>query len=219
SSFAQVLNRIGDKAPDVKNAANFKTTFNVLQELIKGGKIQAGHDIGSGGLITTLLEMCFADRELGADIDLTSLGEQDIIKLLFAENIGVVFQASADVEETLSAKDIRFHKIGAVNNTAKLNLTSLGAVELNLSVDDLRDVWFKTSYLLDQKQSGQVKAKERFENYKNQQLRYSFPSHFDGKRPVLEEGKPRIKAAIIREKGSNSEREMANAMYLAGFDV
>ncbi|WP_106292195.1 phosphoribosylformylglycinamidine synthase [Arcticibacter pallidicorallinus] len=219
SSFAQVLNRIGDEAPDVKNAANFKTTFNVLQELIKGGKIQAGHDIGSGGLITTLLEMCFADRELGADIDLTSLGEQDIIKLLFAENIGVVFQASAGVEETLSAKDIRFHKIGTVNDTAKLNLTSLGAVELNLSIDDLRDVWFKTSYLLDQKQSGPVKAKERFENYKNQQLRYSFPSHFDGKKPVLEEGKPRIKAAIIREKGSNSEREMANAMYLAGFDV
>ncbi|WP_407426514.1 phosphoribosylformylglycinamidine synthase [Arcticibacter sp.] len=219
SSFAQILNKIGDEAPDVKNAANFKTTFNTLQELIKDGKIQAGHDIGSGGLITTLLEMCFADRELGADIDLTSLGEQDIIKLLFAENIGVVFQAASDVEETLSVNGIGFHRIGTVNGTAKLNLTSRGSATLNLDIDDLRDVWFKTSYLLDQKQSGPIKAKERFDNYKNQQLKYSFPSHFDGKKPVLEEGKPRIKAAIIREKGSNSEREMANAMYLAGFDV
>jgi len=219
SSFAQILNKIGDEAPDVKNAANLKTAFNNLQELIKDGKIQAGHDIGSGGLITTLLEMCFSDRELGADIDLTSLGEQDIIKLLFAENIGVVFQAASDVEETLSTNGIQFHKIGTVNGTAKLNIISQGSEALNLDIDNLRDVWFKTSYLLDQKQSGPVKAKERFDNYKNQQLKYSFPSHFDGRKPVLEEGKPRIKAAIIREKGSNSEREMANAMYLAGFDV
>lgn len=219
SSFAQILKKIGDEAPDVKNSTGLKTAFNTLQELIKAGKIQAGHDIGSGGLITTLLEMCFADRELGADIDLSPLAEQDIIKLLFAENIGVVFQASNDVEEVLSAKGIRFHKIGKVSNTAKLNVLNQSTEALNLDIDYLRDVWFKTSYLLDQKQSGPVKAKERFENYKNQQLKYSFPSHFDGMKPALEEGKPRIKAAIIREKGSNSEREMANAMYLAGFDV
>ncbi len=64
----------------IKDADQFKNTFNTFQELIKAGKIQAGHDIGSGGLITTLLEMCFADVNLGAEIDLTALGEQDIIQ-------------------------------------------------------------------------------------------------------------------------------------------
>ncbi|RZK53272.1 MAG: phosphoribosylformylglycinamidine synthase, partial [Pedobacter sp.] len=91
--------------------------------------------------------------------------------------------------------------------------------ELSFDIDTLRDVWFKTSYLLDTKQSGAVKAKERFDNYKNQPLQYNFPTQFDGKKPIIDETKPRPKAAIIREKGSNSERELANAMYLAGFDV
>src|SRR5699024_700063 len=61
-------------------------------------------------------------------------------------------------------------------------------------------------------------AKERFEHYKNMPLRYSFHDGFTGKLPKQPDG-TRIKAAIIREKGSNSEREMARAMYLAGFDV
>ncbi|MBB5439298.1 phosphoribosylformylglycinamidine synthase [Pedobacter sp. AK017] len=219
SSFAQILNRIGNETPDVKDAATFKKTFDILQQLIKEGKIQAGHDIGSGGLITTLLEMCFADRDLGASLDLSALGEQDIIKLLFAENIGIVFQADATVEASFAANGIALHKIGELSTTATLTIKNGSAESLNFDVDQLRDVWFKTSYLLDKKQSGPVKAKERFDNYKHQVLKYNFPAHFDGKKPVIDASKPRPKAAIIREKGSNSERELANAMYLAGFDV
>lgn len=218
SSFAQILNKIGNETPDVKDAAQLKNAFNVIQQLIKDEKIQAGHDIGSGGLITTLLELCFADRELGANLDLSTLGEQDSIKLLFAENIGVVFQADASVEATFKANNIAYHKLGEVSSTATLSLKNFDT-NFNLDIDYLRDVWFKTSYLLDQKQSGPVKAKERFDNYKNQLLTYTFPSQFDGKKPVIDNSKPRPKAAIIREKGSNSERELANAMYLAGFDV
>lgn len=218
SSFAQILNRIGNETPDVKNADQLKNAFNTLQELIKAEKIQAGHDIGSGGLITTLLELCFADRDLGASLDLSSLGEQDIIKLLFAENIGIVFQATEDVEAILSANGVAYHKIGEVTSTASLQLKN-NSDELSFDIDHLRDVWFKTSYLLDKKQSGPVKAKERFDNYKNHVLNFNFPAQFDGKKPVLDASKPRPKAAIIREKGSNSEREVANAMYLAGFDV
>ncbi|WP_316834790.1 phosphoribosylformylglycinamidine synthase [Pedobacter nutrimenti] len=218
SSFAQILNRIGNETPDVKDAAQFKVTFDTLQELIKTGKIQAGHDIGSGGLITTLLELCFADRNLGASIDLSPLKETDSIKVLFAENIGVVFQANSDVETILAANNIAFHKIGTVTSSATLKVTNQGE-KLNLDIDHLRDVWFKTSYLLDKKQSGPVKAKERFDNYKNHVLNYTFPLHFDGKKPTIDVSKPRPKAAVIREKGSNSERELANAMYLAGFDV
>lgn len=218
SSFAQILNKIGESTPDILDAGQFKNTFNTLQELIKAGKIQAGHDIGSGGLITTLLELCFADRNLGATIDLSTLGSQDIIAKLFAENIGIVFQADNSVEELLNARGVIFHKIGQVNAEAKLQVKD-AAGEWSFDIDQLRDVWFTTSYLLDQKQSGPVKAKERFDNYKNHLLQYNFPASFDGRKPVIDETKPRPKAAVLREKGSNSERELANAMYLAGFDV
>lgn len=218
SSFAQTLNRIGNETPDVKSAAAFKTAFNTIQELIKAGKIQAGHDIGSGGLITTLLELCFADRNLGAEIDLSALGNEDLIKVLFAENIGIVFQADASVEGLLKDAGVAYHKIGEVKSEATLTVKNVAASH-TFDIDHLRDVWFKTSYLLDQKQSGPVKAKERFDNYKNHVLNYTFPLQFDGKKPVIDESKPRPKAAVLREKGSNSERELANAMFLAGFDV
>lgn len=218
SSFAQILNKIGNETPDVKNAAQFKTAFNAVQELIKAGKIQAGHDIGSGGLITTLLELCFADRGLGAEIDLSALGNEDLIKVLFAENIGIVFQADASVEGSLSAAGVAYHKIGEVKAEATLTVKNAGTNH-TFDIDHLRDVWFKTSYLLDQKQAGPVKAKERFDNYKNHVLNYTFPLQFDGKKPAIDASKPRPKAAVLREKGSNSERELANAMFLAGFDV
>lgn len=218
SSFGQVVNRIGAETPDILSASEFKKAFNIIQSLIKSGYIQAGHDIGSGGLITTLLELCFADRDLGAVIDLSSLGNQDIIETLFSENIGVVFQADAAAEEVLNSNGIKWHKIGTVVPEAALTIKK-DSGEWNFDIDHLRDVWFKTSYLLDRKQSGEVKAKERFDNYKFQLLNYKFPADFDGKKPIYDPSKPRIKAAIIREKGSNSERELANAMFLAGFDV
>ncbi len=218
SSFAQTLNKIGKEAPTIKNGTTFKKTFNVIQDLINAEKIQAGHDIGSGGLITTLLEMCFADVNLGADFDLTNFNETDTVKVLFAENIGIVFQADQSVEELFTAHKIAAFKIGTVNESNFITITN-GDTALSFNVSEMRDKWFETSYLLDQKQSGMMKATERFNNYKNQKLHYIFPSHFDGIKPVIDYSKPRPKAAIIREKGSNSEREMANAMYLAGFDV
>ncbi len=218
SSFAQTLNKIGNDAPTIKDGANFKKTFNIIQDLINADKIQAGHDIGSGGLITTLLEMCFADVNLGADFDLTNFNETDTVKVLFAENIGIVFQADHAVEEIFTAHEITAFKIGSVNESNLITITN-GDTALSFNVSEMRDKWFETSYLLDQKQSGMMKATERFNNYKNQKLSYIFPSHFDGIKPVIDYSQPRPKAAIIREKGSNSEREMANAMYLAGFDV
>ena len=218
SSFAQVLGKIGTETPDVLNAEAFKNTFNTIQELIKAGKIQAGHDIGSGGLITTLLEMCFADRDLGAEIDLSSLSGLDNITKLFAENIAIVFQADQEAESVLEASGVAYHKIGKVTSNASLTIKDQSGSR-DFNIDELRDVWSKTSYLLDQKQSGSVKAKERYDHYKNHVLQYKFPVQFDGKKPVIDPSKPRPKAAVIREKGSNSERELANAMYLAGFDV
>ncbi len=217
SSFAQILNKIGSEAPTIKNADFFKRAFNVFQDLIKSDLIQAGHDIGSGGLITTLLEMCFAENNVGADFDFSALSEKDTAKLLFSENIGIVFQAQKEVENILESNGIEFFNIGKVTESNTLSVTNNGE-KLNFIISELRDVWYKTSYLLDAKQTKNNKAKERFDNYKKQELKYTFPSHFTGKKPVLPNGQ-RPKAAVIREKGSNSEREMANAMYLAGFDV
>ena len=71
SAFAQTQNKIGNETPSVKNAAYVKTVFNTIQKLIKNNKIVAGHDVASGGMITTLLELCFSDNNIGAHIDLT----------------------------------------------------------------------------------------------------------------------------------------------------
>ncbi|MCO5234436.1 MAG: phosphoribosylformylglycinamidine synthase [Chitinophagales bacterium] len=216
SSFAQILNKIGTQVPDVKNTASFISTFNTLQSLIVDGKIDAGHDIGAGGLITTLLELCFADVQLGADIDLSAIGEQDIIKLFFSENIGIVFQGDKSVESILKDTGIQFYRIGNVNTSGLLNL-KVNQKKLSLDIAHWRDVWMKTSYLMDEFQCANDKAKERYANYKNQALQLNFPSHFNGKMSNISSKRPQ--AAIIREKGSNSEREMAYALYLAGFDV
>ena len=216
SSFAQILNKIGKVTSTIRDAVFFKNAFNTIQQLILETEIVAGHDIGSGGLITTLLEMCFADVNLGAVINFKDFKEKDLIKILFAENIGIVFQAKNDnvVESALQKNQIEFFKIGSVADANTLVVN-----EISFSVSEYRDLWFETSYLLDLKQSKNGMAKARFDNYKNQVLHYQFPPHFAGKKPVIDSAKVRPKAAIIREKGSNSEREMANAMYLAGFDV
>ena len=218
SSFNQVLNTIGNEAPDVTNSGFLKNTFNTIQNLIKADKIFAGHDVASGGLITTLLEMCFADVNLGADFDISTLNEEDTIKVLFAENSGIVFQADASIETVLSENNIEFFTIGTANNSGTVNIKN-NEETFSFDVSEMRDVWYKTSFLLDQKQTANGLAKNRFDNYKKQPLQYTFPKNFKGKLPKINSKATKPKAAIIREKGSNSEREMANAMYLAGFDV
>ncbi|WP_291123606.1 phosphoribosylformylglycinamidine synthase, partial [Flavobacterium sp. UBA6046] len=182
SSFAQILNSIGNEAPTIKDATFFKNAFNTIQELILDNQILAGHDIGSGGLITTLLEMCFADVNLGAKIDFSVFEEKDIIKYLFSENIAIVFQAKDDavVESKLKSNNVAFYKLGTVTNEETLDFGPCG-----LSIPKYRDIWFKTSFLLDQKQAKNGTAQARFDNYKNQALHYTFPAHFTGKLPVI----------------------------------
>jgi phosphoribosylformylglycinamidine synthase len=219
SSFAQTQNKVGSRAPDIRTPKAFAKAFNAVQQLIKEEKILAGHDISAGGLITTLLEMCFSDHDLAAEIDLSPMKDADTVKLLFAENCGIVLQAVDDsIEEILSTLDLPFYQIGRVVEGPIMTLKNMDETHTFI-IPQLRDVWYETSFLLDQKQSGIKKATERYENYKKQPLLYDFPAVFSGKKPAVVKPKRRPKAAILREKGSNSEREMANAMYLAGFDV
>lgn len=219
SSFAQIFNKIGSKVPTVKNSEFFIRAFHTVQELIQKELILAGHDVASGGLITSLLEMCFAENNLGAKLDLSLLGENDSVKLLFSENCGIVFQAKNNsVEAILTEKGIEFFKIGKALDDNALVIQN-NEDNFEFTIPEIRDVWYKTSFLLDEKQSGAEKAFERYNNYKHQELEYVFPKHFTGRLPSFEGNGKRIKAAIIREKGSNGEREMARAMYLAGFEV
>ena len=219
SSFAQVRNKVGAKAPTITDTAYFARAFNALQQLIKADLILAGHDVSAGGIVNTLLEMCFSDPKLGAEIDLSGIGENDSVKLFFAENSGVVFQAKDDsIESILQRSQVNAYRIGIVSSHPTLSITN-GSEKHAFRIAELRDVWYETSYLLDTHQSGRVRAKERYNNYKTQPLNYRFPVGFTGIRPKPDLSKPQPKAAVLREKGSNSERELAHAMYLAGFDV
>lgn len=216
SSFSQILNKIGNETPSIQDSKYFKTAFNTIQNLIQKGAIAAGHDVGSGGLITTLLELCFSSIGIGANYDLTPLLEKDSVKVLFNENISVVFQASESAKKSFIDAGLEIVKIGEVNSGDTVLIQNYDE-KFSFDIPKVRDTWYKTSYLLDAKQSKNGKAKERFNNYKEQPLNFQFPKNFGGKTPNYKG--PRPKAAIIREKGSNSEREMANAMFLAGFDV
>ena len=219
SSFAQTQNEIGRISPDVCDADYFAKTFNVIQRLIKNELIVAGHDISSGGLITTILEMCFADTQLGAELDFTSIGEKDIVKLFFAENSSVLIQAkNSDIESILIQNGIDFQYLGKATSDGIVSIHNHGHA-LQFNVQKSRDVWYETSWLLDQRQSGETLALARYKNYKNQPLQFIFPQSFTGKVTGHSDAHPKIKAAILRDQGSNSERELAHAMHLAGFDV
>jgi phosphoribosylformylglycinamidine synthase len=229
SSFAQTLNLLGNEAPTIKDEAYFARGFESIQQLIRKGLIFSGHDISEGGMITTLLEMCFAIPDAGLNINLSNLGD-DLIRILFSENPGVIIQPSDEKAATdiLKANNIRFEVIGEVTSGRSLKLEIRNSPDSyrdeTLDIDKLRDTWFKTSYLLDSKQRPQQHAESRYKNYKKQILEYQFQPRFDGRFETYGIDPKRIKpsglkAAIIREKGVNGDREMAFSLYLAGFDV
>ncbi len=225
SAFGQIVNKIGGEVPTVKSAGYLAGAFEAVQKLISEDKVLAGHDVSAGGLITTLLEMTFADTTSGIDFDADVLGESDLVKVLFSEKPAVVLQVKdgAAVCSELRSAGVDSAVIGKVNTDRRFTIRFVGETT-PLDIDTLRDTWFKTSYLLDRKQSGDKKALERYRNYSKQELKYTFPANFTGQ--LSQYGiDPRrrtptgIRAAIIREQGNNSEREMAWCLHLAGMDV
>ncbi len=227
SAFAQSLGKVGSDVPTVRNPEYFADAFEAVQELVHEGALLAGHDISAGGLITTLLEMCFANSKGGLNIDLRNIEEEDLVKILFAENPGVVIQVSAEnktlMENILDNAGIAYIPIGYPKQERKLVVKKDNRA-LTFDIDKLRDIWYSTSFRLDKKQSFNGMAEQRFKNYKKQPLVHRFPVSFTGKMQqygISPERRERtgIKAAIIREKGTNGEREMAYSLYLAGFDV
>ncbi len=224
SSFAQILNRVGNEVPTVKDPAYFKEVFDTIQCLILKDKILAGHDISAGGMFTTLLEMCFSNTDGGIDVDLSALDESDTLKIIFSQNPGIIIQVKDEdeVAEILLENGIAYFSIGHPINERILYVTNHNNT-INFDIDKLRDKWFLTSYLFDRRQCGPELALEKFENYKNHKLNIN-TAGFRGIFKTLgispeRRKKSGIKAAIIREKGVNGDREMAYALYLAGFDV
>ncbi len=228
SAFAQSLGKVGSDVPTVKDADYFADCFNAVQEMIKKGWIMAGHDISAGGLITTLLEMCFANTEGGMRINLHDIQGDDMVKALMAENPGVVVQISDkhkdEFKKLMEDAGVSYAKIGYPVPGERTIVVKKGDYEHIFDIDALRDEWYKTSWLLDKKQSMNGCADERFHNYKNQPVEMHFNDHFAGTLQSYGISADRrtpsgVKAAIIREKGTNGEREMAYSLYLAGFDV
>jgi len=229
SAFAQSLGKVGDDVPTVCNVEYFADAFEAVQELIRRGWIMAGHDISAGGLITCLLEMTFANTRGGLSINLHDLcPDGDIVKALFAENPGIVIEVSdehkIEFKEFMEECGVGYAKIGYPVEDSRTLVVKTGQTELTFDIDHLRDVWYKTSYLLDRRQSFNGKAAERYANYKKQPVEIKLPNGFSGQLAQYGISADRrqpsgIKAAIIREKGTNGEREMAYSLYLAGFDV
>ena len=237
----------------MKNSEYFADCFNAVQNLIQKGWVMAGHDISAGGLITCLLEMTFANVEGGMHVNLHDIMQDnddivhvnlhdimqdndDIVKMLFAENPGVVIQVSdthkKELKEYLEDAGIGFAKIAYPTPAARKIVIVKDDWKHEFDIDSLRDTWYKTSYLLDRRQSMNGMARKRFLNYKKQPLEFRL-GNFKGSFASLgispdrwkEEGQAkneksnRPKAAIIREKGTNGDREMAYTLWLAGFDV
>lgn len=235
SAFAQSRGFVGSDVPTVKNPEYFRDAFNAVQSLINKGLILAGHDISAGGLITCLLEMCFANTEGGLEISVDKFKHTDLVKILFAENPAIVVQVrnkdKKEFKEILDKAGIGYVKIGQPAEERHILVEHDGQT-YQFGIDYLRDVWYETSYLLDTKQSFNGCARQRYENYKEQPLEYNIVHTVanDGDKPFdgtfAQQGinanrrkASGIRAAIIREKGTNGEREMAYALYLAGFDV
>ena len=225
SALAQSLGKLGNETPSVDEPEYFRDAFAAVQELIAGGYVLAGHDISAGGLVTTLLEMCFPNSKGGLKIDFSAIPETDLVKLLFAENPGVVLQLKnlKEAEEILRSNSIGFAKIAELSTERTLDIEQ-GKKHLSLDIDALRDVWYESSFLMDKHQTALPEAEARRDNYKQQTVSYKFPEGFSGKMKDLgldpnRKTKSGIKAAILRDKGTNGEREMAYALWLAGFDV
>ena len=225
SAFAQSLGKVGSEAPTVRDFDYFRDAFNAVQEAIDEGLILAGHDISAGGMITSLLEMCFANVEGGLEVDLNAIAEEDIVKILFAENPGVLVQVKEKsvFEKQMRAAGIGFARIARPTDERHLIVTK-DDTTYHFGIDYMRDVWYKSSYLLDMRQSGNECAGNRYENYKMQPLEYKFHKDFVGtlasyKLTADRRKRSGVRAAILRDKGTNGEREMAYTLYLAGFDV
>ncbi|KAG5625246.1 hypothetical protein H5410_010464 [Solanum commersonii] len=221
SALAQVFDQIGDESPDVDDVSYLKTIFNEVQNLISDELISAGHDISDGGLIVAALEMTFAGNR-GINLDLVSSGSS-VPQTLFAEELGLLIEVSRKnldlVLEKLRLGAVLADIIGQVNSSLIVELRVDGVTHLNEKTSVLRDMWEDTSFQLEkfQRLASCVELEKEGLKYRHEpSWKLSFTPKFTDDKYMTASSKPKV--AVICEKGSNGDREMAAAFYAAGFE-
>lgn len=219
SALAQVFNQIGDESPDVDDPILLKRSFMAIQELLKRDLILSGHDISDGGIITTLLEMSFSG-DCGLSLEFSS--ELDPFSLLFSEEAGLVFEYDIKDEEEIK-KILRdyilpYKTIGKTIEEKRIRISMNGSIVLDEDMRELRSIWEETSYQIERLQVDPDCADEEKRNiYAMKKPPYKLTFNPEPTGPEIMKGaKPLV--AIIREEGSNGDREMTSAFYLAGFE-
>ncbi|KAF9606409.1 hypothetical protein IFM89_025098 [Coptis chinensis] len=221
SALAQVFDQIGDECPDLDDVPYLKRVFEATQDLLADGLISAGHDISDGGLIVSILEMAFAGN-CGVCLDLNSQGGS-LFHVLFSEELGLILEVSKKNLDTVKGKlhavGISTEVIGKVTKSPTIELRVNGAVQMKEETSDLRDMWEDTSFQLEgfQRLASCVELeKEGLKNRRAPSWDLSFtPASTDDKWFAVA-AKPKV--AVIREEGSNGDREMSAAFYAAGFE-
>jgi len=222
SALAQVFSQIGDTTPDIDNVQLLGRAFETIQQLIEDDTLTAGHDRSDGGLVTTLLEMAFAGN-CGLEIDLPPTFGTDPLTTLFAEELGLVLEVDEDdVADTLGLfrkASVPCAVIGRTLSQPEIRISVNSKNVINADMRELRDVWESTSFHLERLQADptHVEAEEGG-------LRRRYPPKYSlgfspqPTSPSLLGASPKPRVAILREEGSNSDREMASAFHMAGFE-
>ncbi len=219
SALAQVYGQVGNESPDVDDPEMFKRAFNAIQKLISDDLILAGHDISDGGIITTLLEMAFAG-DCGLKIRME--GPWNPLERFFAEELGAVIECHPGgvrkVLEILDSFQLPSAIIGETTEEKKVFLTYRSQKVLDSDMRVLRQWWEETSYRIERLQiNSQYADQERKNIFDRKGPSYVIPFKPEPTPAHLLEVKDKPEVAVLREEGSNGDREMTSAFYQAGF--
>jgi phosphoribosylformylglycinamidine synthase len=222
SALAQVFSQIGDSTPDVNDPEQLARAFNAIQELIAVRLVTAGHDRSDGGLITTLLEMAFAGN-CGVDVALGAEPGADAIARLFSEELGLVLEVDeADVETVLRvfrSAEVPCQVIGRTVIEPEVRIVVNGSEVLSADMRALRDLWEATSFRLELEQANpDCVASERDGLRHRTAPPYALSFIPQETSPAIMDRDSKIPVAILREEGSNGDREMAATFFAAGFE-
>ncbi len=219
-ALAQVHGQIGKDSPDMDDPALVKRAFQAVQELIRQRLILAGHDRSDGGLITTLLEMAFSGN-CGLDIELAS--KDTPLATLFSEELGLVIECQsirlAEITEVLTRGNIPHAVIATSTRSKQIRVRCNGELVLDKPMQELRQIWEETSYQLERLQMNPSCAdaeKAAIADRQGPKYHLSFTPQLSSPAILSRNNKPKV--AILRDEGSNSDREMTAAFYAAGFE-
>jgi len=220
SALAQVHNQVGDESPDVEDSNLLKNGFRVVQELIAKGLITAGHDRSDGGLITTLLEMAFSGN---CGLQLSIEGSDTVFEALFSEELGFVIECSKEnqksVEDIFAGVKVPSIELGRTTKEKRIVIDYNNGSVIDEKMMVLRSWWEETSYQLERLQADpDCVEQEKKNSYDRVGPSYHLSFTPEPAPPELLKRLAKPKVAILRDEGSNSDREMSSAFYAAGFE-